>query len=82
MGVTKQFFITYDCLVKSDKHLTLDDLVALTGLNRSSIHRHVVKLQKANVVSVVKLYQYQYRICDDYEKKRNCPTSGKFTFIL
>ena len=69
MGITKQFFITYDCLVKSDKHLTLNDIAALTGLNKSSIHRHIAKLQNAGVVSVVELYQFQYRISDNYEEK-------------
>lgn len=69
MGITKQFFSVYDCLVKSSTYLSLDDLSSATGLGRSSIHRHVTKLEKAGVVTVLKLYQFQYRTADGYEKK-------------
>lgn len=64
MGITKQFFLVYDCFTKGDNYLSLADIAAITDLNKSSVHRHVMKLQKAGVISVLKLSQHQYRIVD------------------
>jgi len=65
-GITKNYFAVFDFLKSKGDYATIEEVASGININRSSVHRALVRLVKFKVVSVLPTDRYRYKIEPNY----------------